>query len=39
MAAGQAGDCILCESFGLLNVDHGAKPALSAYAAFTGGKP
>jgi polysaccharide biosynthesis protein PslG len=37
--AGQAGGCILCESFGLLNADYSAKPSLSAFVGFTGGQP
>jgi polysaccharide biosynthesis protein PslG len=37
IGAGQAGFCILCESFGLLNADSSAKPSLAAFASFTGG--
>jgi hypothetical protein len=32
-----SGNCALCTSFGLLNLDHSPKPALGAFAAFTGG--
>jgi hypothetical protein len=39
IGAGQAGNCILCESFGLLNNDYSAKPSLSAFVGFTGGQP
>jgi len=35
--SGQAGSCVLCESFGLVHADHAPKPSLSAFAAFTGG--
>jgi polysaccharide biosynthesis protein PslG len=35
--AGQAGPCVLCESFGLLDSNHGPKPSLRAFASFTGG--
>jgi Beta-galactosidase len=35
----QVGNCLLCQSFGLIGVDGVAKPALGAFAAFTGGQP
>ena len=39
LAPGQVGNCLLCESFGLLANDGSAKPALSAFVRFTGGQP
>jgi polysaccharide biosynthesis protein PslG len=36
---GAGGNCSLCESFGLLNVDSSVKPALAAFTRFTGGQP
>lgn len=38
LPAGTAGQCILCESFGLLRAGGGSKPSLRAYARFTGGR-
>jgi hypothetical protein len=38
IAVGEAGNCFLCESFGLLNADYSAKPSLSAFVGFTGGQ-
>jgi polysaccharide biosynthesis protein PslG len=39
MAANTAANCVLCESFGLMDYNYGPKPALSAFARFTGGQP
>jgi hypothetical protein len=36
---GAGGNCDLCESFGLLNMNYAAKPALAAFTTFTGGQP
>jgi hypothetical protein len=36
-AAGGGGNCLLCESFGLLSAGSAAKPAFAAYRSFTGG--
>ena len=36
---GGGGDCVLCESFGLLNVDFSPKPSMAAFTRFTGGQP
>jgi hypothetical protein len=36
--AGSAGNCLLCESFGLLSSDGRRKPALGAFTRFTGGR-
>jgi hypothetical protein len=35
--ADMSGNCALCTSFGLLNLDHSPKPSLAAFTAFTGG--
>ena len=35
--ANMSGNCILCTSFGLLNLDHTPKPSLAAFTRFTGG--
>ena len=35
----KVGNCILCESFGLLSADGSAKPAFSSFVGFTGGQP
>jgi polysaccharide biosynthesis protein PslG len=35
--ANMSGNCDICTSFGLLNLDHSPKPALTAFTAFTGG--
>jgi hypothetical protein len=32
-----SGNCVLCTSFGLLNLDHTPKPSYSAFTSFTGG--
>ena len=37
-AAGTGGNCVLCESFGLLGADGSSKPAFGAYVGFTGGQ-
>ena len=39
LAPGQLGNCLICESFGLLANDGSAKPAFSAFVGFTGGQP
>lgn len=36
--AGTGGNCVLCESFGLLGADGSSKPAFGAYVGFTGGQ-
>ena len=36
--ADMSGNCALCTSFGLLNLDHTPKPALAAFTRFTGGR-
>ena len=35
----KVGNCILCESFGLLSADGSAKPAFGSFVGFTGGQP
>jgi Beta-galactosidase len=35
--ANMSGNCALCTSFGLLNLDHSPKPSLGAFTSFTGG--
>jgi hypothetical protein len=35
--ADMSGNCTLCTSFGLLNLDHSPKPAFAAFTRFTGG--
>jgi hypothetical protein len=35
--ANMSGNCVLCTSFGLLNLDHSPKPSLAAFTRFTGG--
>jgi hypothetical protein len=37
LPAGAGANCILCESFGLLNADSSTKPAYNAFTRFTGG--
>ena len=37
--AGTGGNCVLCETFGLLNVDCSAKPSIGGFTGFTGGHP
>jgi hypothetical protein len=36
--ASMSGNCALCTSFGLLNLDHTPKPSLAAFTHFTGGQ-
>jgi hypothetical protein len=35
--ANMSGNCVLCTSFGLLNLDHSPKPSYGAFTSFTGG--
>jgi hypothetical protein len=37
LAPGAGANCILCESFGLLNADSSTKPSYNAFTGFTGG--
>ena len=37
-SGGTGGNCVLCESFGLLGADGSSKPAFGAYVGFTGGQ-
>ena len=37
LSPSERGNCVLCESFGLLNADSSTKPSYNAYVSVTGG--